>query len=328
MTLDSGCNRCVRALVAGALAVAWLFPYAALAQDYPSRPITIVVPYPPGSSIDNIVRPLAVALTKSLGQPVVVDNKAGANGVVGTQYGARAKPDGYTLLAGSSTTLAANVGLFKSLPYDPQKDFIPVAGLGSTSMMYMVRADFPARDLKSFLAYAAKQGEPIAVGYGSSSAQVGLALLAKVSGVKFTGIPYKGTPQAITDLLGGQIQMAIVDVGNGVPQMKAGKLVALAISNVSRSVSAPDVPILSESYPGTRLVTWIGIVAPVGTPQPIVAKLEQAMIAALATPEVKQAFTLVATEVEPVGHQDLRKRMQRDQVEWIELIKAAGIKPE
>jgi tripartite-type tricarboxylate transporter receptor subunit TctC len=318
----------VRALVAGALAVAWLFPYAALAQDYPSRPITIVVPYPPGSSIDNIVRPLAVALTKSLGQPVVVDNKAGANGVVGTQYGARAKPDGYTLLAGSSTTLAANVGLFKSLPYDPQKDFIPVAGLGSTSMMYMVRADFPARDLKSFLAYAAKQGEPIAVGYGSSSAQVGLALLAKVSGVKFTGIPYKGTPQAITDLLGGQIQMAIVDVGNGVPQMKAGKLVALAISNVSRSVSAPDVPILSESYPGTRLVTWIGIVAPVGTPQPIVAKLEQAMIAALATPEVKQAFTLVATEVEPVGHQDLRKRMQRDQVEWIELIKAAGIKPE
>ena len=313
---------------ASALVAVSLLPVTGAAQDYPSRPDTIVVHYGPGSSNDNVIRPLAAALAKTLGQPVIVDNKPGANGVVATQFGARAKPDGYTLLAGSSTTLAANVGLFKTLPYDPQKDFQPVAGLGSTSMMYMVRSDYPAKDLKSFLAYAAKQGEPLSVGYGSSSAQVGLALLSKVSGVKFSGIPYKGTPQAITDLLGGQIPMAIVDVGNGVPQMTAGKLTALAISNVARSISAPAVPVLSETYPGTRLVTWIGVVAPAGTPLPIVEKLEKAIIAALATPEVTQAFRLVATEVEPVGHLELGKRMQRDQVEWLELIKAAGIQPE
>jgi tripartite-type tricarboxylate transporter receptor subunit TctC len=259
---------------------------------------------------------------------VVIDNRAGANGVIGTQLGARAKPDGYTLLAGSSTTLAANVGLFKNLPYDPQKDFQAVAGLGSTSMMFMVRSDFPAKDLKGFLAYASKQTNPMPVAYGSSSAQVALALLGKISGVKFSGIPYKGTPQAITDLIGGQIQVAIVDVGNGVPQIKSGRAVALAISGATRSVSAPNIPTLAETWPGTQLVTWIGLVAPAGTPLAIVDKLNQAVTTALAQPEVVQQFATISTEIEPVSHPELTKRMQRDQTQWLELIKAAGIQAE
>ena len=311
-----------------ALAAMCVLPTTAMAQDYPSRPITIVVGFPAGSATDNLFRSLTGVLQTSLGQPVIIDNKPGANGVVATQFVARAKPDGYTLLAGSSTTLAANVGLFKALPYDPVKDFEPVAGVGSTSMMFMVRADSPAKDLKSFLALAAKEANPMPVAYGSSSAQVALALLSKATGVKFTPVPYKGTPQAITDLLGGTIPMAIVDVGNGVPQMKAGKLTALVMSGASRSVYAPAVPTLGETYPGTELVTWIALVAPAGTPQPIVDKLWSALSAAIATADIKEKFALISTEVEPVAPKDLGRRMQRDQVRWIELIKAAGIQPE
>lgn len=306
-----------------------LSPTGAFAQaDYPSRTITIIVPYGPGSATDNTARPIAQALTKSLGQSVIIDNKAGANGVIGTQAGARAKPDGYTLLVGSSTTLAANAGLFKMLPYDTQKDFQAVSGLGSTSMMFLVRSDFAAKDIKSFLVYASKQSAPVPVAYGSSSAQVALALLTKISGVKFTAVPYKGTPQAITDLLGGQVPVAIVDVGNGVPHLRSGKANALAVSAATRSTAAPEVPTLAEIWPGTQLVTWIGLVAPAGTPMFIVEKLNAAITAALATPEVKQQYAATVTEVEPVSHQELTRRMQRDRTLWLELIKDAGIQPE
>ena len=216
MNIAAVSRHALRGLLASLWIAAGLAPASGFAQDYPSRPITIIVGYPPGSSTDNVVRPLAVAL----------------------------------------------------------------------------------------------------------------ALLSKVSGVKFTGVPYKGTPQAITDLLGGQFPMAIVDVGNGVQQIRAGRLSALAISGATRSVSAPDVATLAETWPGTQLVTWIGLVAPAGTPMPVVEKLHGAISAALATPEIKQQFAAVATEIEPVSPQELGKRMQRDQVQWIDLIRAAGIQPE
>ena len=311
-----------------ALVMAACVPGALRAQDFPSSPLTIVVPYGPGSYTDSVIRPLAVALQKVLGQPVIVDNKAGASGIIGTQYVARAKADGYTLLAGSSTTLAANAGLFKTLPYDPRKDFMPVAGVAATSMMFMVRADFPAKDLKSFLAYAGKQPYPLAMAYGSASAQVALALLSKESNAKFVAVPYKGTPQAITDLLGGQVPAAIVDVANGVPQIRSGKLHALAISGAARSVSAPEVPTLAETWPGTQLVTWVGLVAPAGTPTAVVDKLSAAVGTALASAELKQQFTTIATELDPASAIELGRRMQRDHVLWLDLIKAAGIQPE
>ncbi|MGE4240971.1 Bug family tripartite tricarboxylate transporter substrate binding protein [Ramlibacter sp.] len=322
---------CITRRAAAVALAAALLPVAALAQDFPSRPVTIVVPYGPGSYTDNVIRPVAVALAKVLGQPVVIDNKAGANGVIGSQFAARAKPDGYTLLAGSTTTLAANVGLFKQLPYDPIRDFVPVAGLASTSMMFLVRADYPAKDLKSLIAHAGRQPQPLAVGYGSSSAQVALAALSKISGVKFTGVPYKGTPQAITDLLGGQVPVAIVDVSNGVPQVRSGKAAAVAISAGKRSSAAPEVPTLEESFPGvpgTQLVTWIGLVAPQGTPQAVVDRIAQAVNTVLALPEVKQQYVSLSTDLEPMNAAEMGRRMRGDQTQWLELIKAAGIQPE
>ena len=316
-------------LVAAVVASVAAFPDVATAQDYPSRTITIVVPFPAGAAVDNLIRPLIGDLQKLLGQPVVVDNKAGAQGVIGSQLVARSKPDGYTLLAGSSTTLAANVGLFKSLPYDPLKDFQPIAGLGYTSMMFLVRADSPAKDLKGLIALARSQSAPTPTAFGSSSGQVALAILSRAAGISFLPVPYKGTPQVLTDLLGGAVPMAAIDVGSAVPHIKAGgRLTALAITGVSRSISAPDVPTLSETYPNSELVTWIGLVAPAGTPMPVVAKLQAAITSVLATPELKQSYAGLSTEVEPVSAEDLGKRMQRDQVRWLELIRSIGIQPQ
>ena len=313
-------------LLATCLAV--LLPGALQAQDFPSSPVTIVVPYGPGSYTDNVIRPLAVVLQKVLGQPIVIDNRAGANGIIGTQHAARAKPDGYTLLAGSTTTLAANAGLFKNLPYDPQQDFVPVAGVAATSMMFMVRSDHAAKDLTAFLSHAESQPEPLPVGHGSSSAQVALALLSKKSGVKFTAVPYKGTPQAITDLIGGQVPAAIVDVANGVPQIRSGKLRALAISGAARATSAPDVPTLAETWPGTQLVTWVGLVAPAGTSPAIVEKLSAAVGTAMASPELKEKFVTIATELDPASPEELGDRMRRDHTLWLDLMKSAGIQPQ
>ena len=302
---------------------------AVLAQEYPARPITIVVPFPAGAAVDGVIRPLTGELQRLLGQPVVVDNKGGAQGVIGTQLVARAKPDGYTLLAGSSTTLAANVGLFKSLPYDPLKDFQPVAGLGYTSMMFLVRADSQVRDLKGLAAYARSQPAPLAAAYGSSSGQVALAILSRSLGINLLPVAYKGTPQAVTDLLGGALPMAAIDVGSGVPHIgSGGRLTALAITGTGRSVSAPAVPTLSETFPNSDLVTWVGLVAPAGTPMPVVNKLHQAINSVLATPELKQSFASIAIEVEPVSPEDLGRRMQRDQLRWIELIRSIGIQPQ
>jgi tripartite-type tricarboxylate transporter receptor subunit TctC len=312
-----------------ALAASGVLPASVLAQEYPSRPVTIVVPFPPGAAVDNLIRPVAAELQRSLGQPVVVENRAGAQGVIGTQAAARARPDGYTLLAGSSTTLAANVGLFRSLPYDPQKDFTPIAGLGYTSMMFIVRADSQVKDIKGLIAHARAQPAPITAGFGSSSGQVALAILSRAAGVAFTPVPYKGTPQVITDLVGGSLPMAAIDVGSAVPHIGAdGRMTALAITGSRRSVSAPSVPTLSETYPGGELITWIGIVAPAGTPQPIVSRLSAAIHAALATPQLRKAYADLSTEIEPVGPEALGRRMQADQARWVELIREVGIEPQ
>ena len=304
-----------------------LLPFRAHSQDYPSQPVTIIVPYGPGSYMDSVIRPFAQAFQKTLGQTIIVDNKGGANGVVGSQFAARSNPDGYTLLVGSTTTLAANAGLFKSLPYEPLTDFSPIGGIASTSMMLMVRSDFPARDLKGFLDHASKQSEPLAIGYGSSSAQVALALLSKVSDLNFMGVPYKATPQALTDLVGGQVPAAIVDVSNGVPHIQSGRLVALAISGEKRSAAAPDVPTLGEIFPGVQLVTWIGIVAPAGTPQAVLAKLSEATSKALDAPELKRQLESQSTDLAPMTASEMRERMERDRALWLGLIKEAGIEP-
>ena len=309
-----------------ATAVLSMFTPLLSAQDFPNRPITLVAPFPAGSVTDNVTRVVSQALQESLGQSVVVENRAGAQGTVGAAYVARSKPDGYTLLMASSVMFVAN-SLYKSLPYDPVGSFQPVAGVGSTSMMFMVAESSPIKSIADLGKAAAAGRAPITVGFGSPSGQVVLALFS--SAVRGNPVPvsYRGIPQALTDLAVGHIAVAVVDIGSGVAQMNSGKMRAIAISAHARSAAAPDVPTLEEFFPGVgvTLETVITVVAPAHTPPAIVARLESAIRVALAKPETKARFTTLSTSVMPLSTEELVQRLKTDNPKWEALIKAAGI---
>lgn len=299
----------------------------ALAQDFPSRPITLVVSFPAGSITDGITRPLAAALQDIFGQSVLVDNRAGAQGVIGAAFAARSKPDGYTLLMASST-MYVGTSLYKNVPYDPVKDFVPVSGVGSTSMMFMVKDTSPLKSIAELVQAAKAQREPITAAYGSPSAQLVLALLSSATGATLTQVSYRGTPQVLTDLAGGQVAMGVSDIGNGVVQLNSGRLRALAISARARSAAAPNVPTLAETYPGLTLETLVTAAAPAGTPAPVIERLDRAIRTALARPEIKARFAALTTEVTPYSTAELTQLLKVEIPKWESLIKAAGIEPQ
>lgn len=319
----------LRRILAG-VALAALVPASSgvLAQDYPTRPITIIVPQPPGSASDNVTRPIGQALQEKLGQPVIIENKAGAAGMIGMGQAAKAKPDGYTLVVVSNTTLAANPSMFKKLPYDAEKDFAPVALMGRTSMMYVVKPDFPADTLDAFIAEAKRRKVPLTAGYGSSTAQVALSMLSTASGAPFTPVPYQGTPQLMTNLLGGTVDFAVVDVGAGAVQARSGKVKPLAIAASRRLEAAGNVPTMVERYPGIYMDTWIALAAPAGTPQAIIDKINAAVNESARRADVQQAFIGVAIDISTASPQVLGEMIRADQQKWPGLIKAAGIEPQ
>ena len=298
----------------------------AWAQEFPSRPITLVAPFPPGTVTDNVTRPLAQALQEILGQPVIVDNRAGAQGVIGATFVARSKPDGYTLLVASST-MFVGTHLYKNVPYDPL-GFQPVANIGATSMMMMVKDSSPIKSLADFIDAAKSQREPPTVAFGSPSAQMVMTMFSNAAGVKLTPISYRGTPQALIDLAGGQVDAAVVDIGNGVAQIQSGRLRALAISANARSSAAPNVPILAETFPGVAMETIIAVVAPAGTPVAVVERLDRAIRSALARPEIKARYAALTTEVKPLSSAELARLLKTDVPKWEALIKGAGIEPQ
>ena len=300
---------------------------AVQAQDFPNRPITMVVPFPAGSITDGVTRPIAAALQEILGQSVLVDNRAGAQGVIAGAFVARSKPDGYTLLMASST-MYVGPSLYKNVAYDPVKDFTVVSGVGSTSMMFMVKDSSPVKSIADLVQASKAQRDGVTTGYGSPSAQMMLAMFTNVTKANLTPISYRGTPQAITDLVGGQVESAIVDIGNGVVQLNTGRLRALAISARARSSAAPNVPLLSESLPGMTLETLITVAAPAGTPAPVIERLDRAIRAALARPEVKARFAALTTEVLALSSAEITQVLKTDIPKWEALIKAAGIEPQ
>ena len=316
-----------RSAFAAALLAA--FAVAATAQDFPSRPITLVAPFPAGSVTDSVTRTLGQGLQELLGQTVVVENRAGAQGTVGATYVARSKPDGYTLLVASSGMFVAR-SYYKSLPYEPMASFAPVAGVGSTSMMFMVPEASPFKSMADLTSAARSDAGGVTIGYGSPTGQLALSLFATVANAKPAAISYRGIPQALTDLLGGHVKVAIVDVGNGVAQMNSGKMRALAISAQARYPGAPTVPTLAELYPGVgdSLETIIAIVAPAGTPAATVQVLNNALLAVLAKPEVKARFAALNTAMLPLSTAALAQRLKVDNPKWESLIKRAGIEPE
>src|SRR3954468_25074935 len=216
------------------------------AQTYPAHPVKLIVPFPAGSATDQVARLTGAQLQEALGQPFVVENKAGAQGGIAAAEVAKSAPDGYTLLVTTNTPQAANVSLFKKLNYDPVKDFTPVVRLGTTAFMLMVRPDFPAHDLKGFLAHARGQPGKLSAGYGSAGSQVSVAMLKALGKLDIVEVPYKGIPQTVTDTMGGSLQLTFVDMANALAQQKGGKLRGLGVTSPKRSPLAADMPAIAE----------------------------------------------------------------------------------
>ena len=304
------------------------FAAAAFAQAYPSKPVKLVVPFPAGSATDQVARLTGQQLQETLGQPFVVENKPGAQGAIAAAEVAKSAPDGYTILVTTNTTQAANVSLFKKLSYDPVKDFAPVARLGTTSFVLMVKPDFPAKTLKEFIVHARSQPGKLSAGYGSAGSQVSAAMLKSMAGLDVVEVPYKGIPQAVTDVIGGSLSYTFVDLGNALGQLKGGKLRGLGVTSEKRSGAAPEIPAIAETLHGYELIAWFGLMAPAGTPKEVVGKLHDAAVKGIAKPEVKERFAGIGTDVAPMNPDQLAKFIQAEIAKWAKLTREAGIQPE
>ncbi|MCK8784409.1 tripartite tricarboxylate transporter substrate binding protein [Roseomonas sp. NAR14] len=316
-------RRDLPALVAG---LSLSVPCVARGRD---APVTLVAPFPAGTVTDNVARTVGQAMQETLGQPVIVENRAGAQGTLGAAHVARSAPDGQTLLVGSSMMFVAR-SLYRSLPYDPVESFAFVSGIGSTSMMLMVAPASPIRTTADLIAAAGRRDRPLTVAYGSPSGQLTLALFTTATGTSPLPVSYRGIPQSLTDLAGGHVDVAIVDLGSGIAQARAAGLRPIAISAARRSAAAPEVPTLQEAFPGigTALETIIALQAPGGTPAEVVARLDEAVRAGLARPEVRRQFALLATTPLPLSAAGLADRVAQDNPRWEALIRQAGIRPE
>src|SRR5258706_555935 len=254
-------------------------------QAYPTHIVKLVVPYGPGSSPDQVGRIVAQQMQESLGQTVPGDTRAGPLPNVGPAEVAHAAPDGYTILLTTNTPHAANVALFKKLPFDPVKDFAPIVRLITTSMVLLVRSDFPANNLTDFIAYAKTKQQGLNAGYGSAATIVSIAKLRSAAGFKTLDVPYKGVPLAITDVLGGQLDFTFGDFAVSMPQVRGGRMKGLGVTSPARTPLAPEIPAIAEMFQGFETRIWYGLVAPAGTPRAAVARLHDVLAARSAKPE-------------------------------------------
>ncbi|WP_028606038.1 Bug family tripartite tricarboxylate transporter substrate binding protein [Ottowia thiooxydans] len=312
------------ALVAASLAAG--VPAVAFAQSYPSQPIQIVVPFPAGGIVDNVTRKLGVQLGASLGQTIVIDNKAGAGGSIGAAQVARAKPDGYTLLSAFDTH-AVNPLLYK-LPFDSDKDLKPVVQIATSPLVLLVHPSVPAKTVQELVALA--KAKPDLLNYAStgagSSNHLTAELFKSITGASMLHVPYKGGAPAITDIVGGQVQVMFVSVTSVLGHIRSGKLRPLAVTSKESIAALPDVPAIGDTYKGFEVYSWVGLLAPAGVPNDIVAKLNANVNAALKTPDV-QKF-LEDQSLKPVGGtpEQFGAYMKADTQKWKELIQKANIK--
>jgi tripartite-type tricarboxylate transporter receptor subunit TctC len=318
-------------LVSVALALGFSPSAVAQQQPYPTRPIRLVVPYPPGGPSDYIGRAVNEMLGKRLGQPVIVDNRGGAASVIGAEITARAPPDGYTLLVATVTTLAANPALSPKLPYHPIRDFAPVAMLGASPYVLAVHPGVPAKTAAQLVAYA--KANPGKLSFGSagtgSSAHLAGELFKHMAAIDIVHIPYKGSGPAIVDLLSGQIGLIFSSVSGIQPHLDSGRLRALAVSTAKRSASVPGIPTLDESgVKGYQTRSWNSLVAPRGVPEPIIQRLNREVNAVLSTPEVGDRIRKQGVETDPGTPADLGKYIRDEIARFQNLINAIQLKPE
>ena len=306
-----------------------LFVAPAAGQNYPSRPITLVLPFPAGSGIDVTARLVGDSLSSRLGQPVVVENKGGANGVLAATAVARSAPDGYTLFMTTNSSHSAAPALLKSIPYDPVRDFAPISRMGNLPFIMVIGRSVPANDFREFVAYA--KANPGKLNYASSNATgvIGGATVSRLAGIQLTHVPYKSAPQAMQDLLRGEISMMFVDFATGLPHVRSGAIRALAVTTAARSALLADVPSMKEvGLPEFDMNSWNAIFAPAGTPRPIIVRLNKELRDIVADPAIYERLKQIGFDAFTSTPEELREFVRVELDKWGRWIKEAGIQPE
>lgn len=310
-------------------ATALLVPALGQAQAFPDKPITFIVPFAAGSATDQLARAVGLGVTQESKQSVVIENKPGANAFIGAQAAKSAKADGYTVFITTNTTHAANEHLFKKLPYDPVKDYEPVTSLGRGGQIMVVNPSLPVNSVAEFVAYAKARPGKLSFGSGSSSSRIAGELFKQMTGTFIVNIPYRSNPPAVTDLIGGQIDVMITDMATGLPQVKAGKLKALGVSTKKRSPLAPEVPTIDEAgVKGYEMTYWFAAYVPAGTPAPVVKRLNELLVKAAHGPAAAGFFQSTGTEIFTSTAEELRKFQTAESQKWGRIIKSAGIEAE
>jgi len=316
-------------LFAAALVLAAAAPAAS--QEYPARPITLIVPYAAGGGNDVMARIVAERMSRTLGQQIVIENKGGAGGSIATRQIAKAAPDGYTLGLGGTGTHAINPTLYPNVGYDPRKDFAPVGLIASSALVVLVNTSVEAKSIGDLIALAKRESGKLnyaSAGVGSGI-HLGAELFATMAGIKLTHIPYKGSSPALTDLLGGHVAIYFSSLPPAIALVKQGRVRALAVTGPKRAPNFPDLPTVAEAaLPGYEAVLHYGIVAPAGTPRAIIAKLNAALNAALAQPEVREKILADGADPLPGTPEDYAADIDREETKWSKVVKVSGAKVE
>jgi tripartite-type tricarboxylate transporter receptor subunit TctC len=324
MTLNKAIGPGFRIMLA---TLALLLAPQAFAQPYPSKPVRVVVPFPPGGAVDFYARVVQAPLSEAFGQTVVIDNRAGASGMVGADHVAKSPPDGYTLLLGNIASLAINVGIYAKMPYDPAKDFTPIMHTIDVNYVLVVHPSVPAKTVMELIAYAKANPGKLAYGSAGSGSLPHLAteLFKASTGTDLVHVPYKGGGPMVTDLLGGTVQVVIGDQANLMPHVKSGKLRALAVASPRRSANYPDLPTIAEAgVPGFQAVAWNGLVGPAGLPPDVVKRVHEAFAKAMALPDVREK--LQGGGLDPVGDspEEFGRFIPAEIAKWSKIAKDVG----
>ena len=318
----------LRAVCMGLAVVA---AHAAAAESYPTKPVRFIVAFPPGGGTDLVARTIAPRLAERLAQQVVVENRPGAGGNLGTEIVAKSAPDGYTMLMGSVGPLAINASLFAKMPFDPLKDLAPVTLAASTPNILVVHPSLPVTSVRELIALA--KARPGAINFASSGpgtpAQLAGELFNSMAGVKMVHVPYKGAAPALADLLGGQVQVMFSTMPPALPHVTAGRLRALAVASLRRSPAAPELPTVDEAaLPGFEATTWHGVMVPAGTPGAIVAKLNHDIVAVLRTPEITERLSSQGAEAIGSTPEEFASYIKTETAKWARVVRESGAKAE
>ena len=300
-----------------------------MAQAYPNKPITLVIPFAAGSGTDFVARTVAQKLSERLKQPVVVDNKAGASAQIAAQFVAKAAPDGYTLFMTTNTSHSANPWMFKTLNYDPIKDFTPIVRVGELPFALAINPKIPAKTLQEFIDYAKKTPGKLAYATPNSTSLVAMETIKNIAGLDIVAVPYKASPQAMTDLIAGEVHVYVVDLGSGMASLKSDRIRLLAVTTAKGSQSFPGTPAIASVVKGFDLVSWNGIFGPANLPRPIVDKINAEMQAIFADKDFQAKIAATGFELDPTKTpEEFAKYVDFQLKHWGEMLRNAGVKPQ